>query len=98
MRKWEGMRMRMRMRSVEGEMTKQEAKEPYIVVESSKLWLRSLGSGVPQTLIEAGNDEGMGRGMSDPLVALGHPLIELMVGFYTQKVTSKTKWYEKLYG
>ncbi|XP_050117827.1 uncharacterized protein LOC126595586 isoform X2 [Malus sylvestris] len=57
MRKWEGMRMRMRMRSVEGEMTKQEAKEPYILVESSKLWLRSLGSGVPQTLIEAGNDE-----------------------------------------
>lgn len=47
----------MRMRSVEGEMTKQEAKEPYILVESSKLWLRSLGSGVPQTLIEAGNDE-----------------------------------------
>ncbi|KAM0988156.1 hypothetical protein ACFX13_012374 [Malus domestica] len=34
--------------------------------------------------------------MSDPLVALGHPLIELMVGFYTQKVTSKTKWLASL--
>ncbi|RXH80181.1 hypothetical protein DVH24_041328 [Malus domestica] len=77
----------MRMRSVEGEMTKQEAKEPYILVESSKLWLRSLGSEV---------NRGMGRGMSDPLVALGHPLIELMVGFYTQKVTSKTKWLASL--
>ncbi|KAM1180392.1 hypothetical protein ACFX2G_019864 [Malus domestica] len=38
-------------------MMKQEAKEPHILIESSKLWLRSLGPAVPQTLIEAGNNE-----------------------------------------
>ncbi|KAM2701928.1 hypothetical protein EV2_003709 [Malus domestica] len=55
--RWAKMRWkRMRMRSVEGEMTKQEAKEPHIPVKSSKLWLRSPGPAVPQTLIEAGND------------------------------------------
>ena len=37
----------MRMRSVKGEMMKQEAKKPHILVESSKLWLRSPGPAVP---------------------------------------------------
>ena len=46
-----------RMRSVEGEMTKQEWPEPHILVESSKLWLRSADPAIPQTLIEACNDE-----------------------------------------
>ncbi|KAM1086568.1 hypothetical protein ACFX2B_012061 [Malus domestica] len=82
--------------SVESEMTKQETKEPHIPVESSKMWLKSLGPSILQTLIEAGNDEGIGKGMSDSLVALGHPLIELMGGFYTQKVTFKTKWVVSL--
>ena len=46
-----------RMGSVEGEMTKQEAKESHIPIESSKLWLRSPGPVIPETLIEAGNYE-----------------------------------------
>ena len=46
-----------RMKSVEGEMTKQEWPDPHIPVESSKLWVRSACPAVPETLIEAGNDE-----------------------------------------
>ena len=46
-----------RIRSVEGEMTKQEWAKPHIPIKSSKLWVRSAGPTVPQTLIEAGNDE-----------------------------------------
>ena len=38
-------------------MTKQERSEPHIPVESSKLWLKSAGPAIPQTLIEAGNGE-----------------------------------------
>ncbi|XP_068314975.1 uncharacterized protein [Pyrus communis] len=38
-------------------MTKQEWAEPHILVESSKLWVRSAGLAIPETLIEAGNDE-----------------------------------------
>ncbi|XP_070666619.1 uncharacterized protein [Malus domestica] len=46
-----------RKMSVESEMTKQETKEPHIPVESSKMWLKSSGPSILQTLIEAGNDE-----------------------------------------
>ena len=44
------------MKSVQGEMTKQEWPEPHIPIESSKLWLRYAGPTVPETLIEADND------------------------------------------
>ncbi|KAM1134998.1 hypothetical protein ACFX13_044881 [Malus domestica] len=45
------------MRSVEGEMTKQDWVEPHIPVESSKLWVRSAGPSILETLIEAGNNQ-----------------------------------------
>ncbi|KAM2692728.1 hypothetical protein EV2_006987 [Malus domestica] len=38
-------------------MTKQDWLEPHIPVESSEFWLKSTGLAIPQTLIEADNDE-----------------------------------------
>ncbi|XP_070668952.1 uncharacterized protein [Malus domestica] len=46
-----------RMRTVEGEMTKQEWAKPHIPVESSKLRVRFVGPSVLKTLIEACKDE-----------------------------------------
>ncbi|RXH83498.1 hypothetical protein DVH24_005751 [Malus domestica] len=46
-----------KMRSVEEEMTKQKWAEPHIPAESSKLWVISAIPTIPETLIEAGNNE-----------------------------------------
>ncbi|XP_070672095.1 uncharacterized protein [Malus domestica] len=56
-----------RMRSVEEEMTKQEWAEPHIPIESSKLWVRFASLTVPETLIEASNNENDAFGVMDLL-------------------------------
>ncbi|KAM1489839.1 hypothetical protein ACFXTO_033043 [Malus domestica] len=38
-------------------MTKQELAEPHILVKSSKQWVKSAGPAIPETLIEACNNE-----------------------------------------
>ncbi|KAM0977363.1 hypothetical protein ACFX13_020484 [Malus domestica] len=38
-------------------MTKQEWAKPHIPIKSSKLWVRSAGPTIPETLIEADNDK-----------------------------------------